>query len=61
MSLVSIEKLWQDGDFEWPHREQLVSFSTIQQAPRNNSLQKSIVKHMKSGKRFHLGGGLIVT
>jgi hypothetical protein len=36
MSLVSIEELWRDGDFEWPHREQLMSFSTMQQVSRNN-------------------------
>jgi hypothetical protein len=35
--------------------------TNLQQAPRNNSLQKSIIKHMEYGKRFHLGGGLIVT
>lgn len=36
ISLVSIGELWQDGDFEWPHREQLVSLSTMQRTPRNN-------------------------
>ena len=36
MSLVSIAELWQDGDFEWPHRKQLVSLSQPQQTPENN-------------------------
>ena len=31
MSLVSIVGLFKDGDFEWPHRKQLVSLSTAQQ------------------------------
>lgn len=35
MSLVSIEKLWKDGDFEWPHQEQLVSLLTEQQISEN--------------------------
>ena len=32
MSLVSIAGLWQVGDFEWPHRKQLVSLSGFRQA-----------------------------
>jgi len=28
-SLVSIGKHWQKGDWQWPHREQLVSLSTM--------------------------------
>jgi len=33
MSLVSIAGLWQEGNFEWPNRKQLLSFSTTQQEP----------------------------
>ena len=36
MSLVSISRLWQDGDFEWPHREQLVNLSTQEQSSEDN-------------------------
>lgn len=31
MSLASIAELWQEGNFEWPHPNQLVSFSIVQQ------------------------------
>jgi type II secretory pathway component PulJ len=34
MSLVSIAGLWQEGDFEWPHRRQLVSLSSAGQAAK---------------------------
>ncbi len=34
--------------------------TNLQHAPQNNSLQKAIIKQMKSGKRFRLGGGLII-
>ncbi|MFC1658060.1 hypothetical protein ACFL1D_01615 [Candidatus Omnitrophota bacterium] len=33
MSLVSMQEFWQDGDFEWPGRENLVSFSSVRQSP----------------------------
>ncbi|MBU1871461.1 MAG: hypothetical protein KKH80_01490 [Candidatus Omnitrophica bacterium] len=31
-SLVSMAGLWQKGNFEWPHQEQLVSLSTTDKA-----------------------------
>ena len=42
MSLVSIASLWQDEDFEWPHRKQLVSLSNMQQIPEENRQLKEI-------------------
>ncbi len=36
ISLVSIAERGFDGDFEWPQQKQLVSLSTVQQAPKNN-------------------------
>lgn len=35
-SLVSITGLWQEKDFEWPHRKQLVSLSTVQQTQKES-------------------------
>lgn len=34
-SLVSLAELWQDQDFEWPHRTQLVSLSVVGGASGN--------------------------
>jgi len=36
MSLISIAGILQEGDFEWPHRKQLLSLSNIQQTPEDN-------------------------
>ena len=32
VSLVSIKELWQNGDFEWPGREHLVSSFSVEQS-----------------------------
>ncbi len=43
-SLVSIARIWQDEDFEWPHRQQLVSLSTTDQ----NSTDSQRIKESES-------------
>lgn len=35
-SLVSIGNIWQNGEFEWPHRKQLVRLSTQQETGEDN-------------------------
>ncbi len=44
MSLISMAEVWQDGDFQWPHREQLVSSSTVQQTPGDNKQTNPVGK-----------------
>ena len=36
MSLISIAGMWQEGDFEWPHSDQLMSLSSGGQYQEDN-------------------------
>ncbi|MFH1578526.1 MAG: hypothetical protein ABIC18_05600 [Candidatus Omnitrophota bacterium] len=35
-SLVSMAKIWLNGDFEWPHREQIASLPAAREAIKEN-------------------------
>jgi len=39
MSLVSIDGIWQEDDFEWPHQEQLVSLRTVESVKLDTSFE----------------------